>query len=317
MHLLRQRQQFLVSLEVNYISLLNDNEVGALQVAADIIERVQVQQVYSDVLYSDESARAQLMPQWLLNKALLAFDSAGVATQFQYAYASFGDINKYATRVVDAHQGLLFSRRARCFTAEHEVFQDVRQPYAFAPEAQPRFSLEVREDGESVGASCVHELEKLNVLQQTILFQKDFVPPTECGNTLFAQLLLAEQGEVYLRALQKQSNLADFYAGLRVKMRQNSLSLSISHQSWDFCTYMRLAYARQCQERVKASAAGARGPDLQQLTNRSLQLYLRQLNCAEAYAEALRQQIRLVQQECDIVGIRELTPLQFVSVLLE
>ena len=67
-----------------------------MEVAADIIEKVQIQQMYSDILYSDQHVKSQLMPQWLLNKSLLLFDSAGVATQFQYAYTSFGDINKYA-----------------------------------------------------------------------------------------------------------------------------------------------------------------------------------------------------------------------------
>lgn len=33
--------------------------------------------------------------------------------------------------------------------------------------------------------------------------------------------------------------------------------------------------------------------------------------------ETLKQQILQVQQECDIIGIKELTQLQFISILLE
>lgn len=36
--------------------------------------------MYADILYSDQRVKSQLMPQWLLNKSLLLFDSVGIAT---------------------------------------------------------------------------------------------------------------------------------------------------------------------------------------------------------------------------------------------
>lgn len=60
----------------------------------------------------------------------------------------------------------------------------MKQPYSFTSEDRQEFSLEVREDSDDVEG--VRDLEKLNVLQQTILFQKDFVLSNKYNGTLFS-----------------------------------------------------------------------------------------------------------------------------------